>query len=658
MKTHRTILVFSLLFPYLSSIPHVYAGSSNDRLSEKVNDKLDISHLGLTPQQQREVFGNLDIISSMTETDCHTSISLRLSSSCTTERDGMVGLHEDDRKSVAISLTLCAISSALLPIPTECSAWYGQPGMETARTKSITRWMKGDGEGRNLAKCLGALHRSPQDWTTYNGYLREATQLCHAISGKREAEIARQTYVNATLEKIALLNLMKQNEESRATRESRLVSDLSEKLQTMQSTNQAAENALRDLNTQTVMQEDNLLLLSTALEDLEVGKIALWRNMERDARAVQDKLFTEIERAWEDILQTRVRELGEDLRLVTQEHSDELSATKMSMEGHLKQAFSDTWERQHQLSEMIMRNTDNLRLEMFALSTMTGETFLNMRDIQTISQDLHPTLISAVSNALELKSVHSELLTSLHNSASESKALSQLAATFHESINDTLSSLSIWKKDLLSHKKRWFGPITLFSGPALFNPQLGNISKPNLAVLSHLLTWVINIISSLLLMCLCGAVSLLASAWLLLRTGLGTLLKNAMKTLRTDDSHEVGDIENLPQAVKLEKCLNSNTTFASIRTPSTILRTPHTLTSYLHTPPNSMPTNKIFQLDNSLKKVTNGMREEITPLYPWNALQLAFTPETIPRNPPLSRKSLGRGSNGKEGRRRCVSEPP
>ncbi|KAG8878507.1 hypothetical protein FRB97_002445 [Tulasnella sp. 331] len=65
---------------------------------------------------------------------------------------------------------------------------------------------------RRFFWLLRALARSPQSWSSYSGYIRQVSQLCHAFRRSHDIDTARSLYRNATLEKIALLQAINQRE--------------------------------------------------------------------------------------------------------------------------------------------------------------------------------------------------------------------------------------------------------------------------------------------------------------------------------------------------------------------------------------------------------------------------------------------------------------
>ncbi|KAF8532608.1 hypothetical protein JB92DRAFT_2841820 [Gautieria morchelliformis] len=67
------------------------------------------------------------------------------------------------------------------------------------------------------ASCVGALSRSAQFWSSYSGYLREVPQLCFAYRRWHDIDTSKSIYMNGTLEKLALIRLLKQREMRMAT---------------------------------------------------------------------------------------------------------------------------------------------------------------------------------------------------------------------------------------------------------------------------------------------------------------------------------------------------------------------------------------------------------------------------------------------------------
>lgn len=119
---------------------------------------------------------------------------------------------------VAIALTKCELATARLKTPLECEgislqSAQGGDGWKIPHADSET-----SDTDHSLAMCVEALSRSSQFWSTYSGYMREASQLCFTLNQAAEINFAKDVYRNITMEKQAILKLMKANAESIASK--------------------------------------------------------------------------------------------------------------------------------------------------------------------------------------------------------------------------------------------------------------------------------------------------------------------------------------------------------------------------------------------------------------------------------------------------------
>ncbi|KAI0827085.1 hypothetical protein BC628DRAFT_1370774, partial [Trametes gibbosa] len=103
--------------------------------------------------------------------------------------------HEDARVRAALSMTLCEIATAEnLSPPMECIPFQVDYDGQL--------WPKAaDSPG----KCVEALSRSAQYWSSYSGYLREVPQLCFAFRRWNDIDVAKELHRNSTLQSLALL---------------------------------------------------------------------------------------------------------------------------------------------------------------------------------------------------------------------------------------------------------------------------------------------------------------------------------------------------------------------------------------------------------------------------------------------------------------------
>ncbi|GHJ88186.1 hypothetical protein NliqN6_4588 [Naganishia liquefaciens] len=178
---------------------------------------------------------------------------------------------EAERIGVSIALTLCSVSSARQQPPTECAAWT--PSHLSTTGSDGWREMPGDAKPdvEQRGRCLEALHRSPQDWSSYNGFLSNAMQLCHALYGKQQEEIARSIYAEISREKMDLLAQLQLNEQKRMAEQEQMKKALQNRIQDLGSLQESAKQQYNTLaalitNSSNSADQANARLLQTLVE--------------------------------------------------------------------------------------------------------------------------------------------------------------------------------------------------------------------------------------------------------------------------------------------------------------------------------------------------------------------------------------------------------
>ncbi|WVQ69507.1 uncharacterized protein L199_007727 [Kwoniella botswanensis] len=229
---------------------------------------------------------------SLTRSECHADIAVALKHSCKQGLDGgESGLTELRKRDIAISFTICSMQSALQHVPVECSSW--NPTNYDGGTGGSDQMYPGTDDGSSDAKllqekqtsCLGALHRSPQEWSAYNAFLSDSTQLCHVLQARKQAV---DRYVNATMEKIAFLDLMKKREMVQLSRERKLESELDERSRDLREASSYVMFAHKKLQDDIELSLELRQNLRSAFHKLESERIDIWDSFERD---VKDRLF-------------------------------------------------------------------------------------------------------------------------------------------------------------------------------------------------------------------------------------------------------------------------------------------------------------------------------------------------------------------------------
>ncbi|KAI0765374.1 hypothetical protein C8Q74DRAFT_1050032 [Fomes fomentarius] len=114
-------------------------------------------------------------------------------------RCGDLETEESERVKAALSMTLCEIATAdHYSPPLECAAF--QPYAQESHF------------AESPGKCVSALSRSAQYWSSYSGYLREVSQLCFAFQRWNDIDTAKELHRNTTVESIAVLRYLSERE--------------------------------------------------------------------------------------------------------------------------------------------------------------------------------------------------------------------------------------------------------------------------------------------------------------------------------------------------------------------------------------------------------------------------------------------------------------
>eukprot|EP00835_Amoeboradix_gromovi_P001583 NODE_75_length_23373_cov_0.434261.p4 type:complete len:513 gc:universal NODE_75_length_23373_cov_0.434261:11228-9690(-) len=112
--------------------------------------------------------------------DCFKSAALKLSKKC------LVELKYEEKIGFAIELTLCELKTASLDPPLECIQL-------------------------NQDKCVNALSRMPQWWTSFSGYIKETVLMCYSVRYMIEKEELTDIYRNITYLQLFNYNVLKKH---------------------------------------------------------------------------------------------------------------------------------------------------------------------------------------------------------------------------------------------------------------------------------------------------------------------------------------------------------------------------------------------------------------------------------------------------------------
>ncbi|OCF58566.1 hypothetical protein L486_03053 [Kwoniella mangroviensis CBS 10435] len=288
-----TLFILTLVLPfagqvYGKAVNHATGGGSGSGTDTTITFPVSLS----------DELGESSITSltrSLTRSECHADIAVALKHSCKQGSEGgESGLTELRKRDIAISFTICSMQSALQHVPVECSSW--NPANYNVGTDESDQMYPGTDDGSSdvehlqekQTSCLGAIHRSPQEWSSYNAFLSDSTQLCHVLEARKQADIAHSRYVNATMEKIAFLDHMKKREMVQLSRERKLESELDERSRDLREASSYVVFAQKKLQDDIELSLELRQDLRNAFHKLESERIGIWDSFERD---VKDRLF-------------------------------------------------------------------------------------------------------------------------------------------------------------------------------------------------------------------------------------------------------------------------------------------------------------------------------------------------------------------------------
>ncbi|WWC86675.1 uncharacterized protein L201_001552 [Kwoniella dendrophila CBS 6074] len=288
-----TFLILTLILPFAPTINSSAIAASDDHASVSLQDEYDrYKSNNIEDKIRREEAALSTLSRSLTRSQCHANIAKTLKHSCQGAVDDVGNrLSEHNKRGLAISFTICSMQSALQKIPSECSQWnpFSSDGLNQNENYSLGSDLPEHNDlQEQQASCLSALHRSPQEWSAYNVYLSDTTQLCHALEARKQADLAHTRYVEANVEKVALLKLMKERESAQLARERNLSKDWENSSAALKRTSDlvfSAQQQLReDIDISSELRQD----LRSTIKNLDLERAAVWGRIEKD---VNDRLF-------------------------------------------------------------------------------------------------------------------------------------------------------------------------------------------------------------------------------------------------------------------------------------------------------------------------------------------------------------------------------
>ncbi|WVO14785.1 hypothetical protein L204_102423 [Cryptococcus depauperatus] len=310
---------------------------------QKISISKSSIETGLSAEDLKTFIGDESLYRSLTSSDCHSDIASRLGHLCYGTEDRQITEH--DRRGIAISFTLCSMQSALQPAPNECLPWSQHIEQQrlSQNTGSIVWPSSEHNSSHQQSRCLGAIHRSPQEWTSYNAFLRDATQLCHVLQGERQTALAKELYVNATKEKLVLLRHLKTREHAQELRE--------QMLENYFKNHQAELKISHDEATQTYTSIQNGIEqykvlaqdMRSAIETMDDSKDQLWREVENELKSninmagiLMKEEFTSLRDDWMDKISVGLQELVNEHGSKLNNERDETLTSLRSLNTYLE----------------------------------------------------------------------------------------------------------------------------------------------------------------------------------------------------------------------------------------------------------------------------------------------------------------------------------
>ncbi|KAI1798068.1 hypothetical protein LXA43DRAFT_876046 [Ganoderma leucocontextum] len=209
---------------------------------------------GLPPGEVAAILqGSTSLDSYAKKPDCFRRAASMLQTRC-----GDLETDENQRVRAAISMTLCEIATGEhASPPLEC---------ESFRSDSNDLYATHPPSDR---KCVSALSRSAQYWSSYSGYLREVTQLCFAYQRWNDIDTAKEAHRNTTREAMNVLRYL-------ADREKRMEQSYQDSTSMVASLQAVLEQIMASSATLDVTSAAASGTLRRVLDEVRLGTKTLW----------------------------------------------------------------------------------------------------------------------------------------------------------------------------------------------------------------------------------------------------------------------------------------------------------------------------------------------------------------------------------------------
>ncbi|KIR26349.1 hypothetical protein I309_04865 [Cryptococcus deuterogattii LA55] len=366
---------------------------------------------------------------------------------------------------------------------------------------------------------------------------RRATQLCHVLRGQQEIAQARELYTNATMEKIAFLKHLKDRDQDRLQRETKLEEYIEQQYTELQTTSRELKTAYHKMQLVIDRYEFLSTSLDQSIQSLSTGRERLWENVQENIQyqtALAGQLFAKEVHQLQHMLSEK---LSAQLGGITNQYGAALSAQTETADTFMK---SLQYEMKNYLSDLTTQQTAQMATLQDSWEILTYQTSLLVRDMQTLgtgAEALQGVLEQSHDIAISTKISQELAAACLQASVEEAQRLST-------SLNETEGRMDVMltmfeaRQQQLDRSWRW-SP-SLFASPALISLGQGKLNFAAIGCRGLLVTldicWQV----------ICYMVSATACLFVISRAGMKKLFAPALKQAignRPQDKERAVDME-------------------------------------------------------------------------------------------------------------------
>ncbi|KAG9311609.1 hypothetical protein JVU11DRAFT_7818 [Chiua virens] len=358
-----------------------------------------LSQAGIVP-----LFTNNDALQSYQQKpDCFQEAITMVKARCEDAR-----MDEEERIQAAIGMTMCELATArhYLP-PMECAV-YAKPSPKLTSPTPQAQ-----------ARCVDALSRSAQFWSSYSGYLREIPQLCFTFRRWIDIDTAKDIYRNITEEKAILVRFLMEREKGSKTTQQLWENTAKDIRDTVEALHLASNGVKAASDTLTVTVLDNSQSLLAEVAD------AILKIEERD-RINHGEIMAKFHSMLEN---------------VERQHSDHLLGVVPAIQSSITSELSTALAL---IKDESLRNIDvaadierRLSLLQGGLDAMQS----SLEDLTRVIDDSSKLLGASLVQSQTAQVVHSDTIESMTQLVATVHALTQTAHAEIVSINRTSSIL-------------------------------------------------------------------------------------------------------------------------------------------------------------------------------------------------------------------------